>query len=529
MKRFFFFFLLLLLYLSGSYNILCANNTDGNNDRVTIEQSNKQLSFNDFLDGVRYAYVELDPQDQERIDRSGSILFDHFANYLIGLGFEAVALTSTQKAELRSKAGSLCDIAKVKIEVAIGKETFSDHIMQFSTCQKDYFRFHCPDVLQNDVTLLNELYGVWTSMCNYKITYNKAKRLELPVTSRSSDWTEKKLLKYFEQKKVAPLEGVYEKILESEVDKTKYKVALKRDQNGNYDVIYLSGARNYEDWGEGELIGQVTGTSGSPSHYKASWYLPDKSLEDEVYMSVDRHNMIYFAFPKAGNLRYKYFKLFPKKQTQSEQKLKATGTGIAISADGYIVTSYHVIEGGDFLEVNINEGDYTASYNARLVVKDVNNDLAVLKIDDIRFEGLPDISYSFGTQAAQVGENVFTLGYPLITSMGSELKLTDGLISAQTGYKGDVSTYQVSVPVQPGNSGGPLFNRNGSLIGIIKAKHSKAENVTYAVKSRNILNLIELLPESVLLSNNQQLVNQPLTSQVKALRRYVFLIKVLEQ
>jgi len=398
--------------------------------------------------------------------------------------------------------------------------------MQFSTCQKDYFRFHCQDVLQNDVTLLNELYGVWTMMCNHTIEYNQNKRLQLPVNE--TEWVEKKLLEYFKQSKSDPLEGVYEKILESEVDKTKYRVALKKDENNNYDVIYLSGARNHEDWVEGELIGQVKGTTGSSSHYQASWFRPDKSLEEEVYMSVDRHNMVYFAFTKVGNLRYKYFKLYPKKETAVKQKLKATGTGIAVSRNGYIVTSYHVIEGGNYLEVTINEGDYTASYNARLVVKDENNDLAILKIDDMRFEGLADITYSFGTTAAEVGQQVFALGYPLITSMGSELKLTDGLISSQTGYKGDVSTYQVSVPVQPGNSGGPLFDRNGSLIGIIKAKHSKAENVTYAVKSRNILNLIELLPEKIELSTNQKLVNQPLTIQVKSLRKYVFLIKVLE-
>ena len=111
--------------------------------------------------------------------------------------------------------------------------------------------------------------------------------------------------------------------------------------------------------------------------------------------------------------------------------------------------------------------------------------------------------------------------------MGENIKLTDGTISSKTGYKNDVSTYQLTVPVHPGNSGGPLFDRHGNLIGIIKAKHSKAESATYAIKSRYVLNLIELLPERIVLPTNNNLKGKDRTEQVKTLTNVVFFIKVM--
>ena len=191
------------------------------------------------------------------------------------------------------------------------------------------------------------------------------------------------------------------------------------------------------------------------------------------------------------------------------------------------MTNNHVVDGGRFFEVSATINGHLKKYSAELMVRDKMTDLAVLKITDWNFEGLTNIPYTFKSSIADIGEPAFTLGFPLSRTMGENIKLTDGTISSKTGYKNDVSTYQLTVPVHPGNSGGPLFDRHGNLIGIIKAKHSKAESATYAIKSRYVLNLIELLPERIVLPTNNNLKGKDRTEQVKTLTNVVFFIKVM--
>jgi S1-C subfamily serine protease len=66
--------------------------------------------------------------------------------------------------------------------------------------------------------------------------------------------------------------------------------------------------------------------------------------------------------------------------------------------------------------------------------------------------------------------------------MGQEIKLTTGIISSNSGSLGDTALFQISAPIQPGNSGGPLFDNYGNLIGVIGAKHKNADNVGYVIK-----------------------------------------------
>jgi Trypsin-like serine proteases, typically periplasmic, contain C-terminal PDZ domain len=108
--------------------------------------------------------------------------------------------------------------------------------------------------------------------------------------------------------------------------------------------------------------------------------------------------------------------------------------------------------------------------------------------------------------------------------MGDEIKLTTGVISSKTGFQGDVSLYQISAPIQPGNSGGPLFDNKGNLVGIVNAKHKGAENVGYAIKTSYLKNLIESSISTSILPNNNQTAGLPLTGKVKSLKNYVFMI-----
>jgi S1-C subfamily serine protease len=145
-------------------------------------------------------------------------------------------------------------------------------------------------------------------------------------------------------------------------------------------------------------------------------------------------------------------------------------------------------------------------YKAKTIVFDEKNDIAIIKIDDENFLGTANIPYVFNTKSQSVGKKVFTLGYPMTRIMGNEIKFTDGSISSKSGFSGDVTKYQISVPIQPGNSGGPLFDYKGNLIGITSGGLNRellnTENVNYAIKSVFLDNLIHNLPERISVPND---------------------------
>ena len=200
-----------------------------------------------------------------------------------------------------------------------------------------------------------------------------------------------------------------------------------------------------------------------------------------------------------------------------------SGTGFALN-NGYIVTNYHVIENAKSISIQGIKGDFMFHYNATIIATDKYNDLALLQISDNRFNGFGTIPYNVKPSVSDVGEEVFVLGYPLTSTMGDEIKLTTGVISSKTGFQGDVSLYQISAPIQPGNSGGPLFDNKGNLIGIVNAKHKGAENVGYAIKTSYLKNLIESSIHTSILPSNNQIAGLPLTGKVKSLKNYVFMI-----
>ena len=202
----------------------------------------------------------------------------------------------------------------------------------------------------------------------------------------------------------------------------------------------------------------------------------------------------------------------------------ASGTGFAISSNGYIATNNHVITGAESIKVRGINGDFSKTYKAKLIVTDKNNDLAIIKIDE-EFSPLGPIPFIISAKSSDVGNSIFCLGYPLRSTMGDEVKLTNGIISSRSGFQGDITTYQISAPVQPGNSGGPLFDDKGTLIGIVNAKHLDAENVSYAIKSSYLLNLIDVMAKPPDLQSISMLENKSLSEQVKIIKNFIYIIE----
>ena len=208
-----------------------------------------------------------------------------------------------------------------------------------------------------------------------------------------------------------------------------------------------------------------------------------------------------------------------------ENSVSKSGTGFALSSDGYIVTNNHIVENAKKIIIIGIQGNFDQEYDAKIKVTDPKNDIAILKIEDNSFRTLGLPQYSFDLNTIDVGNSVYVLGYPLRATMGDEIKLTSGIISSKSGYEGDVTSYQISAPVQPGNSGGPVFDSKGNIVGIVNAKYIGAENVTYAIKTSYLRNLIDLLESRPELPVGN-LSGLDLPEKVKQIKKFVYVIKV---
>lgn len=208
----------------------------------------------------------------------------------------------------------------------------------------------------------------------------------------------------------------------------------------------------------------------------------------------------------------------------------ASGSGFFISNNGYIATNYHVIEDASIIQIDYNENSEKRTYEAKVVLSDKINDLAILEIADSKFEGFESLPYELNYSVQDVGSDVFTLGYPLADVLGDEIKYTNGAISSKTGIDGDITVYQISVPIQPGNSGGPLFNAQGNIVGITSSRLNKemfeSENVNYAIKLSYLKNLIDVLPKQLENKSENKIKDLPTTEKIKTLQDFIPIIHV---
>jgi S1-C subfamily serine protease len=213
--------------------------------------------------------------------------------------------------------------------------------------------------------------------------------------------------------------------------------------------------------------------------------------------------------------------------TPKIRDVKSSGSGIILTSNGIVATNYHVVEDAKQIFIDITNEENVKSYKAKVIQKDEINDLAILKIEDEGFTPTIKIEYSFSNLGTvDVGAQVYTIGYPLaLNGLGTSAKFVDGRISSKMGYRNAINSYQTSIPVQPGNSGGPLFDKNGELAGIMVATVQNTDNVSYAIKLSYLLNLIDVLPEKIQIPNNQSLKNVSLENQIKNLSKNVVLIK----
>lgn len=353
-------------------------------------------------------------------------------------------------------------------------------------------------------------------------------KIEYPSVESTTE-TEQSLKTYFDNNKIDLIEGIYKSYLNDQNNYYKLGIVKAGDK---FKVIIIES--DLKQWKPGEVKAYCE-QSSIKGFYSVKWLMGNKTpietfaaIENDAILSIELKNR------ENEKVQEKFVKMYPPVTRTSSIKSdnsKASGSGFFISTNGIVATNSHVIENANKIELTIANEFGTFTYNAKILLNDNKNDVALIQVDDAKFKSLSTIPYSMQDKA-DVGEKVFTIGYPLNDIMGANYKVTDGIISSKSGLADDLRYYQISVPVQPGNSGGPLFNKDGNIVGLTSGRlngpaiGTKVENVNYAIKVSYLLNLYNMLPNSVQISNSTQLAGKELSEQIKTLKNYVCLIRI---
>ena len=225
--------------------------------------------------------------------------------------------------------------------------------------------------------------------------------------------------------------------------------------------------------------------------------------KEQKFRGISRYNRIMDLMAKR-NLG------IPKeasKPISSSRNVKGTGSGFFISESGYFLTNYHVVQGGHTIELMTENGILPA----KVVRLDPDIDLALLKVKPDKYTYLPFIESS----ETRLGTDIFTIGFPMPDLQGFSPKMTRGVISSLKGLRDNDKEYQIDAAIQPGNSGGPLVNNNGEVVGVVvsmlrasyvaETKGTLPQNVNYAIKKKHVMDFLSQVPKCAALVKTSQL------------------------
>jgi len=203
------------------------------------------------------------------------------------------------------------------------------------------------------------------------------------------------------------------------------------------------------------------------------------------------------------------------------------GSAFALNNKGYIITSCHMINGADSVFIQNNSTERTL---AKVVLSNPKLDFAILKVEDLDVTKNWQVPFAFNAKVSDIGEKVFTLGYPR-----KDMVYGEGTLSSLSGFYNDTTMYQISIPVNPGNSGGPLLDEQGNVIGVVRGKNTSAEATGFAIKTNEIIKVINnfaddsLIKDISIYSKKSTLKNLKRTEQIKRINPYVFNVLVYKR
>jgi S1-C subfamily serine protease len=283
-----------------------------------------------------------------------------------------------------------------------------------------------------------------------------------------------------------------------------YLLGIVADSRHQVDFVGVVLNTDSPIWHPGEIKLELR-ESASDLSYVGYFYRGDKQPAGVVGHFDSAGATLTFDVPMADGTKKPivYIKTFPKSEggvTASEIPHGGgwTGSGFLISGEGLIATNYHVAGQAHSLTARFPAAG--KEYVGHVVLKDPNNDLAIVKLAGFSLKDVSQAQLPYGFERSKhvaLGAPVYVIGYPLSDVMGQNPKFSNGTVNSKSGIGDDMVHLQISVPVQPGNSGSPLLDDNGNVVGIVVASLTQAQNVNYAIKADYLLNLCEMLPESL--------------------------------
>ncbi|MBI4549078.1 MAG: trypsin-like peptidase domain-containing protein [Ignavibacteriae bacterium] len=357
------------------------------------------------------------------------------------------------------------------------------------------------------------------------------------------DYDEEQLREYYDSNNadLDPIEGIW-----TSIEDNMYRLGIIKDSKSKTrDFVAVIIQAEHLVWEPKQVKIEFQKTIYGKA-YTTTYYMSDFSRQGTTSYITDAGVLeIPLKDPNSKEFKASWIKNYPIKESKSTgpfsssetDKSASSGTGFLLTESGIVITNWHVVKGNEDIQVSFPSSG--KNYKATVSLKDAGNDLAVLKLSEFRYskDFKTAIPYKVvSTKQLKTGQDVFTLGFPLGEILGSTAKLSSGTVSSLFGIKDDPRLIQISNPVQPGNSGGPLFNRNGDLVGIVVASLNARyffesadilpQNVNFAIKSDYLINLTSMLPEDDELQKHENRLSvQPLDRQVELITPFIVTIK----
>jgi hypothetical protein len=288
---------------------------------------------------------------------------------------------------------------------------------------------------------------------------------------------------------IASIEGIYESVDEGN-DFEYGVVILKSTENDGSFIAYTLWSTDPEIPVSSTLF--KLRPTAVPNKYLTQYWLKN-GYKTSNQLTVYNEGILN-AGPKS------YIKMYPgPNETRKYREINplvdwdACGSGVLLGPEGIIATNYHVIKGASKIRVKIADSLSYKEYEATLIAQDMETDVAILRVIDTtaQFTGITPSPLNLNFT---LGDEVMTLGYPIPDKMGENVKFNKGYISALSGNKNNEAYFQTDLPVWYGNSGGPCFDKNGNLLGLVSEirfdKGQKLENVCFVTRATNISSLL---------------------------------------